>query len=45
MTRLVTEGERSASPAATVWMAAASSSGRLRVSRKPEAPAASAPKM
>jgi len=41
----VTEGERSASPAATVWTAAISSSGLVRLSRKPEAPALRAPKM
>ena len=45
MTRLVTEGESSESPAAIVWIAAISSSGRVRLSRKPEAPALSAPKM
>jgi hypothetical protein len=45
ITRLVTEGESSESPAATVWMAASRSSGRVRLSRKPEAPALSAPKM
>jgi hypothetical protein len=45
MTRRVTDGERSESPAAIVWMAAISSSGRVRLRRKPEAPALSAPKM
>ena len=45
ITRRVTDGESSESPAATVWMAAISSSGLVRLSRKPDAPALSAPKM
>jgi hypothetical protein len=45
ITRLVTDGESRESPAAIVWMAATRSSGDVRFSRKPEAPALSAPKM
>jgi hypothetical protein len=45
MTLRVTDGERSESPAATVWIAAISSSGRVRFRRNPEAPAVRAPKM
>jgi hypothetical protein len=41
----VTDGESSESPAAIVWMAAISFSGFVRLSRKAEAPALSAPKM
>jgi putative ABC transport system permease protein len=43
MTRRVTDGESSASPAATVCTAAISSSGRARLSRKPEAAGVSGP--
>jgi hypothetical protein len=45
MTRRVTDGERSESPAATALIAAMSISGLVRLSRKPDAPAVSAPKM
>jgi hypothetical protein len=45
ITLRVTEGERSKSPAAIVWMASISSSGFVRLSRKPEAPALRASKM
>jgi uncharacterized membrane protein len=44
ITRRVTEGESSESPAATVRTAAISSSGRVRLSRNPEAPARKLPK-
>ena len=44
ITRRVTDGESSESPAATAWIPATSSSGDVRLSRKPEAPASSAPK-
>jgi hypothetical protein len=44
ITRRVTEGESRESPAAIVWMPAISSSGRVRLTRKPEAPARSASK-
>jgi hypothetical protein len=43
MTRLVTDGDSSESPAAMVGMAPISSSGRVRLSRNPEPPARSAP--
>ena len=45
MTRLVTEGESSESPAWTVRIAEISPSGDVRFSRNPDAPALSAPKM
>jgi hypothetical protein len=45
ITLRVTDGERSESPAAIVWIAAISSSGLVRLSRNPEAPALRAPKM
>ena len=45
ITRRVTDGESSESPAAIVCTAAISSSGRVRLSRNPDAPARRAPKM
>ena len=42
MTRFVIEGESSASPEATTWIAATSCSGGVSLSRKPLAPARSA---
>jgi hypothetical protein len=45
ITRRVTDGDSSASPAAMVCTAANRSSGRARLSRNPEAPARRAPKM
>jgi hypothetical protein len=45
MTRRVTDGGRSEPPTATVWIPAIRSSGLVRLRRKPEAPALSAPKM
>ena len=45
ITRRVTDGERSESPAATALSASSSCSGLVRLSRNPEAPAVSAPKM
>ena len=44
ITRWVTDGESSESPWAIVWTAAMRSSERVRLRRKPEAPARSAPK-
>ena len=45
ITRRVTVGESRESPAAIVCTAASNSSGRVRLSRKPEAPARRPPKM
>ena len=44
ITRRVTDGDSSDSPAAIVCIASISSSGRVRLSRKPDAPARRPPK-